>query len=84
MTATGGPHRQDYSKAVLYYYDATGSLTPVGRTLRETNTTYSAPTVPASTYLYHGRQIWWLVMAFQENWYDVVQFHVVWTYYVLA
>jgi subtilisin family serine protease len=84
VTATGGAHRHDYSKALLLYYDASGSLTAVGRTLRETTTAYAAPIVPTSAYLYHGRQIWWLVTAFQENWYDVVQFHVVWTYYVLV
>jgi len=40
--------------------------------------------VPASSYLYHGREMWWLVGTTSSNWYDVVQFHVVWTYYVLV
>ena len=84
VTATGGtaPYRAD--SAGLIYYDRAGFLTSVGASLSPRYATHSARVVPASSYLYHGREMWWLVGTTSSNWYDVVQFHVVWTYYVLV
>jgi hypothetical protein len=74
----------EHACAALIYYDSTGALSSVGAPLSTTYATHSAPAVSASTYLYHGRQLSWLAGTTSGNWYDVVQFHVVWSYYVLV
>ncbi len=84
VTATGGSASGYADHAVLLYYDRTGALSSAGATLAAPYTTHAAPAVAASTYLFHGRELWWLVTTTGGNWYDVVQFHVLWTYYVLV
>jgi subtilisin family serine protease len=84
MTVTGGYGQYGLSTAGFFYYDATGAMSNVGRTLWTKAGTYTTPTVPASTYLYHGRELWWVVYTDYGSNYDIWQFHVVWTYYVLV
>jgi hypothetical protein len=84
VSATGGSATSVADSADLIYYDATGSLSPVGITLASRYSTYSARAVAAPAYLFHGREMWWLVGTTGSSWYDIVQFRVAWTYYVLA
>jgi subtilisin family serine protease/flagellar hook assembly protein FlgD len=84
VTATGGGATSVADSADLIYFDAAGSLSPVGITLASRYATYSAPDVSAPAYLFHGREMWWLVGTTGSSWYDIVQFRVAWTYDVLA
>jgi subtilisin family serine protease len=85
VTATGGSGVSGFLFfAALRYYDSSGALTSAGAKLNYADRAYSGPTVATSQYLSRGREIWWLVGTAYGSRYDVWQFHVVWTYYVLV
>lgn len=61
-----------------------GDTIGVYRTLSSGTTTHAGPTVKAADYLVNGRTIKWWMGSANGNWYDVRDFTITWTYYVLA
>lgn len=61
-----------------------GDTIGVYRTLSSGTTTHAGPTVKAADYLVNGRTIKWWMGSANGNWYDVRDFTVTWTYYVLV
>ncbi|MFC6239611.1 FlgD immunoglobulin-like domain containing protein, partial [Longivirga aurantiaca] len=61
-----------------------GETIGVYRTLSSGTTTHAGPTVKAADYLVKGRTITWWMGSADGNWYDVRDFTITWTYYVLA
>ena len=75
-------HRSDVGE--IDYVKADGTTIGVFKTLAATTATHVGPVVSAATYLKGGRTIQWWTGVGGGNWYDVRDFTVTWTYYVLA
>jgi flagellar hook assembly protein FlgD len=79
----GGKALDDYDDvAALLYYDGTGDLTDKGRLLKPAIGSYRGPRAGAR-YVGRGRQVRWIAATLNGNWYDIKNFTVRYTYYVL-
>jgi subtilisin family serine protease len=78
----GTGHRDDVAELDYLLRDGDS----IGRTitLSAPTTTHTGPTVRAAEYLVNGREARWLSGTSNGNWYDIRDFTITWSYYVLA
>ncbi len=82
VDAYGGSGRRQ-SIGRIVYLDRYDEVSDYGRQLGATTTTYAGPTVRTGNFLDVNRDVAWAVGTDGGNWYDIRDFTVVWTYYVL-